>query len=154
MKMKAIAALSIATAATISLAATAHAAAPVNLTVTDAVRAELFQAGAALKGLPTSDFVGLKPGDTYYAYDAETDTFWAGAGLVPSMNSYEGMVSSQDDGSYTLFERPAGGAWRAFQDGVGESMGCPAPLPSTITSIWGWSPQWCGPVGPDGTNAK
>jgi hypothetical protein len=43
--------------ATIGLAATAHADAPVNFTVTDTVRAQLVEAGASLKGFLVSDFV-------------------------------------------------------------------------------------------------
>jgi hypothetical protein len=48
--------------ATIGLAATAHADGPVNLTVTDTVRAQLVEAGAALKGFRVSDFVAVGPG--------------------------------------------------------------------------------------------
>jgi hypothetical protein len=51
-------------AATLGLAATAHADAPVNLKVNDTIRAELVQAGAAVHGVPASEFVGLRPGMT------------------------------------------------------------------------------------------
>ena len=57
------------------LAMSAHADdTPCNLRVTDEVRTQLLQAGASLKGLPASDFTGLAPGKTYYAYDPDTAT--------------------------------------------------------------------------------
>ena len=43
-------------AATIGLAAPAHADSPVNLTVPDDVRAQLVQAGAVLTGRPASEY--------------------------------------------------------------------------------------------------
>ena len=68
-KTTVLAALWMATAAaTIGLAAPAHADdTPVNLPMTDDVRAELVQAGAVLTGRPASEFSGLRPGKTYYA---------------------------------------------------------------------------------------
>jgi hypothetical protein len=131
-------------AATLGTAATAHADAPVNLPVTDAVRAQLVEAGAALKGFPVSDFVDLRPGLTYYAYDPGTSTYWAGARMAPG-NSYDAQIADQDAGTYTLFEQPKGGAWKAFNDGVARDPGCPAPLPATIIALWGWNPTWCKP---------
>jgi hypothetical protein len=135
-------------AATLGLAATAHADSPVNLKVDDGLRAELVQAGANLKGIPASEFVGLKPGLTYYAYDPDTLTYWAGARLVPSPTSERAQVSSQDAGAYTLFKKIKGGAWTAFNNGnLGEPRACPQALPASIVTMWGWSPVWCGPQG-------
>lgn len=135
-------------AATLGLAATAHADAPVNLKVDDGLRAELVQAGANLKGIPASEFVGLVPGLTYYAYDPDTLTYWAGAKLKPSPNSERAQVSSQDAGAYTLFKKIKGGLWTAFNDGnTGEPKACPQALPASIVTMWEWSPQWCGPQG-------
>jgi hypothetical protein len=54
----------------LSVPAVVHAdAPPVNLPVTDDVRAHLLQAGAALTGHPASEYTGLEPGKTYYGYD-------------------------------------------------------------------------------------
>jgi hypothetical protein len=108
-----------------------------NIVVTDAVRAALVQAGATLKGLAVSDFTGLAPGMTYYAYDATTATYWAGARLVPSSSSLPAQVSSQDDGAYLLFSMPAGGVWTAVNDGLGGRPGsaCPAPVPAAILAL-------------------
>jgi len=83
-----------------------------NLPLTSAVRAQLVAAGAAYHGLAASDFTGLAPGTAYYALDVTTSTYWAGASLVPSPNSYEAGVVVQDDGGYLIFHRPANGAWR------------------------------------------
>jgi hypothetical protein len=118
-----------------------------NLVVTNAVRAALLAAGASLKGLPTSDFTGLQPGRTYYAYDAATATYWAAAGLLPSSTSLPAQVSSQDDGAYLLFSRPANGAWTAYDDGLGGVAGatCPAPLPAAILALWNWPAGTCNP---------
>jgi hypothetical protein len=131
---------------TIALAANAHADPAVNLPVTDAVRAQLLNAGAALKGLPASDFTGLAPGSTYYAYDPNTGTYWAGAHLAPSPTSYEAQVSDQDSGTYTLFQQPKGGSWTAFRDGGSGNSGCPAPLPAEILGLWHWNPDICRPA--------
>jgi hypothetical protein len=131
---------------TIALAANAHADPPLNLPVTDAIRAQLLDAGASLKGLPASDFTGLAPGLTYYAYDPNTRIYWAGAHLVPSPTSYEAQVSDQDSGTYTLFQQPKGGAWLAYRDGGSRSSGCPAPLPSEILGLWQWNPDICRPA--------
>jgi hypothetical protein len=134
-------------AASLGLAATAHADAPVNLKVNDAIRAELLQAGAQIHGVPASEYVGLVPGMTYYAYDPDTMTYWAGAHLMPSPTSERAQVSVQDAGSYTLYKKIKGGLWTAFNDGVGgeEGHGCPQDLPASILTMWQWNPQWCGP---------
>ncbi|HXQ18553.1 MAG TPA: hypothetical protein VN781_02890 [Acidimicrobiales bacterium] len=120
-----------------------------NLAVTDGVRAALLQAGASLKGLPASDFTGLVSGRTYYAFDSATDTYWAAAGLAPSPSSIQAQVSSQDDGAYLLFSRPAGGAWTAVNDGLGGIAGtvCPAPVPAAVLTLWNWPSGSCSPPG-------
>jgi hypothetical protein len=127
----------------VSLAATAHADAPVNLVVTDAVRAQLLEAGAALKGFPVSDFFGLQPGQTYYAYDPDTGTHWAGARLGPHFDSEDAKIADQGVGIYTLFEQPSGKPWKAYSDGLGRGDHCPVPLP--VMRMWGWDEQLCKP---------
>jgi outer membrane murein-binding lipoprotein Lpp len=116
-----------------------------NLTVTAAVSAALLQAGAALNGLQASDYTGLVPGATYYAYDATTATYWAGAALVPSSSSMRAQVSVQDDGGYLLFSRPANGAWRVWDVGLAGTEGsvCPVAVSSTILALWHWAPGTC-----------
>jgi hypothetical protein len=134
-------------AVTFGLAGTAHADAPVNLPVDDTVRAELLQAGAQLHGVPASEYVGLIPGQTYYAYDPDTMTYWAGAHLMPSATSERAQVSVQDAGSYTLFKKIKGGLWTPFNDGLGgePGHGCPQALPASILAMWQWNPQTCHP---------
>ena len=120
-----------------------------NLLVTQDVRGQLVQAGAALNGLTASDYDGLLPGMTYYAYDPMTATYWAGAALWPSPASTQAQVSGQDDGSYLLFERPANGTWTARPVGLtGTSDGppCPVAVPSAILALWNWEPGTCRPM--------
>jgi hypothetical protein len=127
----------------VSLAATAHAEAPINSVVTDAVRAQLLEAGARLKGFPVSDFFGLQPGQTYYAYDPDTGTHWAGARLGPRFESEDAKIADQGVGAYTLFEQPSGKPWKAYSDGLGWRDECPVPLP--VMRMWGWDEQLCKP---------
>jgi hypothetical protein len=118
-----------------------------NLPVTTAVRQSLLDAGAAHQSLPTSDYTGLRAGATYYAYDAGTSTYWAGAALDPSPSSEQAQVSSQDDGSYLLFRMPSGGAWTVYDDGLGGVGGtpCPVTIPPGVIAAWGWSVGTCAP---------
>jgi hypothetical protein len=118
-----------------------------NLAVTDAVRADLLAAGAAHNSLPVSDYTGLRHGMTYYAYDAASNTYWAGAQLVPSATSTPAQVSAQDDGGYLLFTKPAGGTWSVYSvgmAGVGGSS-CPIAVPPAVLSVWGWGAGRCNP---------
>ncbi|MDT5014422.1 MAG: hypothetical protein QOD39_582 [Mycobacterium sp.] len=135
-------------AAMLGLAATAHADAPVNLRINDTVRAELLQTGADLHGVPASEYVGLAPGETYYAYDPDTLTYWAGASLRTRPNPSErAQVSGQDAGSYILYKKIKGGLWTAFNIGAGDPdpQECPQNLPLSIMNMWGWDPLYCRP---------
>ena len=129
-------------------ATSAPSGAPQNLVVTDALRADLVQAGAQSHGLPASDYTGLVPGMTYYALDSGTGISWAGAGLVPSSSSLQAQVANQDDGAYLLFEKVPGGQWVAHNDGYGAppGTGCPAPLPASIIALWHWDAATCHPA--------
>lgn len=121
--------------------------------VTAQIRADLVVAGAAARGLAASDFTGLRPGETYYAYDANTKTYWAGGELMPSSSSYQAQVSSQDDGAYTLFHRSANGTWVAVDGGMaGPNSGtgagaCRLVPPADVLAIWGWPAKSCHPTG-------
>lgn len=122
-------------------------AAPVNLPVTDAIRAELVIAAAATtNGIPASEFGGLLPGRTYYAYEPDHQMYWAAAGLVPGP-SLRSQVATQDAGSYFIFRRAEGGSWTAFVDGAGvnRDQGCPGGLPAAVQSIWQWQTGICSP---------
>jgi hypothetical protein len=120
-----------------------------NLVVTDATRAALETAGAALNSLPASAYTGLRPGETYYAYDSATGTYWAGAGLIPSPSSTPAQVSTQDDGAYLLFDRPQGGPWKAYAVGLAgtaDGTACPVMVPDPILALWGWPAGSCRPA--------
>ena len=58
-----------------------------NLPVSDALRQQLLIAGARATALPASDFAGLVPGRTYYAYDPASSTYWAGAELAAARSA-------------------------------------------------------------------
>jgi hypothetical protein len=134
-------------AAATSAPTSATAAATADLAVTDAVRAQLVAAGAALNGVPAAEFVGLAPGRTFYAYDAASGTYWAGAQLVPG-SSTQAQVSVQDDGAYVLFHRTSGGAWTAQDVGLAGVGGtpCPVAVPPAVLALWGWPAGTCRPA--------
>jgi hypothetical protein len=118
-----------------------------NLLVTNDIRAQLVAAGAASHGLVASDYLGLQPGETYYAVDA-TGVHWAGAGLEPSPSSMPAQIANQDDGAYLLFEEPVGGAWKVFNVGLAGvlSPNCPIVVPPAVLALWGWPAAHCRPA--------
>jgi len=121
-----------------------------NLVATGAVKQQLVAAAAAQLHLAASDFSGLEPGTTYYAYDFTTRTYWAAGSLVPSPRSQKAQIAVQDNGSYDLFSQPKGGQWRVYQVGAAGTRGttCPVKVPAPITQRWGWPRHACRPGGP------
>jgi hypothetical protein len=119
-----------------------------SLVVTAEIRTQLLQTGAALHGLPASAFTGLMSGQTYYAYDPATATYWAGAKLVPSSSSLRAQVSVQDNGSYILFRRPADKAWTAQDVGLAGIAGtkCTTSVPASVLTVWNWLARSCRPA--------
>lgn len=121
-----------------------------NLVLTSAVKAALVAAAAAYWKLPPSAFSGLNPGTAYYAYDVSTQTYWAGAGLIPSPSSQEAGVVVQDDGGYVIFHRPGVGGWQAQEDGLAGAMGVTCAkyhvsVPAAVLAVWDWPPGTCTP---------
>ena len=126
-----------------------------NLPVTDAVRADLVAARAAQLGIAPSTFTGLTPGDTYYAYDHTTGTYWAagqmavpGTDAAPGTDLYKAQVASQDNGSYLLFIQPSGGQWEAPTPvgASGPDTPCPLTVPAGVLQAWGWPAGSCRPA--------
>jgi hypothetical protein len=119
-----------------------------DLAVTDQLQAELIQVVETEGGLPAGSYTGLVPGETYYAYDPSTDTYWAGAALVPSTASEQAQVSVQDDGSYHLFEQVGSGAWNDFEVGFTgiDNTACPVAVPPAVLALWGWAANTCRPA--------
>jgi hypothetical protein len=116
--------------------------------VTHRVRDQLVAAAAEVKDdVPVSGFRGLEPGQTYYAYDPATKTYWAGAALVPRQRSTAAEVSVQDNGSYDLFRRDTAGSWKAYEVGLAGVGGTPCPVepPRTVADLWGWPKGGCHP---------
>ena len=126
---------------------TTAAASAKNLVVDNTVRAQLLAAGAALHKLPTTDYTGLVPKETYYAYNPATNTYWAGAGLVASKKSMQAQIGDQDDGAYLVFDRPATGTWRAHDAGIpGDShFTCSIVVPAGVLTVWHWTAGTCHP---------
>lgn len=141
--------LTIAGAATI-LAAPAHADPPVNLTVTDDVRVQLIEAGATLTGRPASEFSGLAPGRTYYAFvPSETNPmYWAAAALY-GPRSEAAAINLQDQNSYMFFRRSADpdATWVPIAAGFGPIPAGvqPCPIPQTVRDLWEWPSGKCYP---------
>ena len=125
----------------------------VNVPVTDQTRAQLVDAGAALNDIPASQYTGLAPGLTYYAFDKATKVYWAGARLVPAASSdpsspTQAQISSQDAGSYYLFNRAQSGEWTAYAAGnTGPNSSCPISVPAAVIQVWGWTSGGCRPSG-------
>ncbi len=120
-----------------------------NEKVTTPVRNQLIAAAAKINGnVPVTQYAGLEPGRTYYAYDPATKTYWASAGLVPRSDSTAAAVSVQDDGSYNLFRRMPGGSWTAYDVGLAGVGGtrCPIEPPATVLRLWGWPTNSCHPT--------
>ena len=120
-----------------------------NLVLTDAIRTQLVAAGAALNGLPASDYTGLVKGESYYGFDPATNTYWAGGALEPSPSSQQAQVSAQDDGSYYIFEEQAGGSWTAHAEGMAGIAGgtCSVQIPPALVALWRWPAGACHPTG-------
>jgi hypothetical protein len=119
------------------------------MVLTDAVRAQLVAAAAKLNGLPASAYLGLVHGNSYYGFDPATNTYWAGASLVPSPSSERAQVSVQDDGGYYIFTEPAGGSWTASAEGMAgfEGAKCRVHIPPALVSLWQWPAGACHPGG-------
>ena len=136
-------------AATIGLAGPAHAdTAPVNLPLTDDVRAELVQAGAVLTGHPASEFTGLRPGKSYYAYVPDGDMYYAAAKL-DGAKTEEAAINLQDQNSYMMFSKSGtpGAAWIPTAAGFGPIPAgqAPCPIPQSVRDVWQWPAGECYP---------
>ncbi len=119
-----------------------------NLVVTPQVRQSLLDADAAYHSYPPSDYVGLAPGTTYYAFDAQDQRYYAAAGLVPDAKSQGAQVSAQDDGAYNLFVKVRGSTkWAVYNDGLGgaQDSTCPTTIPAVVRKVWYWTAHRCYP---------
>jgi hypothetical protein len=67
------------------------------------------------------------------------------------MSAYRALVSSQDDGGYTVFHQPPHAAWVAADDGMAGAggTGCSAyhvSIPSAVLAVWHWAAGRCTPA--------
>jgi hypothetical protein len=117
-----------------------------NLIATAAIKTQLLAAGAALHKLPATDYTGLTKGETYYAYDGATKTYWAGAQLIASKNSQQAQIGNQDDGAYLVFHRSGGGGWKGTETGASTTpSSCAVNVPAGVIAVWNWAPGACHP---------
>jgi hypothetical protein len=137
-------------AATVSLASPAHADdAAVNLPLTDDVRAELIQAAAVLTGRPASEFTGLQPGKSFYAYVPGQDRYFAAAGLA-GPKTEAAKINLQDENSYMMFRKggDAAATWVPIATGFGPIAAgeAPCPIPQSVRDVWQWPAGKCSPL--------
>jgi uncharacterized iron-regulated membrane protein len=118
-----------------------------NLVATAAIKTQLLAAGAGLHKLKPSDYTGLRKGETYYAYDADTKTYWAGTQLIASSSSEQAQVGDQDDGAYLVFRRSGTtGPWQGWETGAAlHPADCGVKVPAVVTAVWNWAPGACHP---------
>ena len=114
-----------------------------NLTVTDDVRDQLVKAGAVVTGRPASEYSGLRPGKTYYAYQPGSveATYWAAAALDGPKTELAG-IRLQDQNSYIMFHRDGDPAatWVPIAAGFGAIPAGeePCPIPQSVRDLWQW----------------
>jgi hypothetical protein len=110
-----------------------------NLTVTDAVRAQLTAAYVAYKHIQISDLNGggPAPGTVYYAFDPSTQTYWAIASYMPSATaSQDAMVGMQDGGSDGFFKLVPGGSWQVALGSLPVYCSEKQFFPPAVVSLW------------------
>ena len=121
--------------------------------MSDQLRTQLVAAAAGLQDIPVVQFSGLAPGLTYYGLDKSTGIHWAAARLVAApvpdnANPSQAQVSTQDAGSYYVFQQPSGSPWTAYAAGnTGPGTKCPVTIPPAVLQVWGWPAGSCRPNG-------
>jgi hypothetical protein len=139
-----------AAASTIASAVPAQAdVAPVNQPVTEAVAADLVQAGAVLTGRPASEFGGLREGKTYFASMPDSGDQYAAAALTSKPEFFEASIMLQDQNSYMSFAKSGapGSTWipRAIGFGPIPAGEAPCPIPQSVRALWQWPAGKCYP---------
>ena len=139
-----------AAAAIIVSAAPAHAdVAPLSQPVTDAVAADLVEAGAVLTGRPASEFGGLREGERYLASMPDSGNQYAAAALTPKPEFFEASIMLQDQNSYMSFSKSGapGATWIPHAIGFGPIPAgeAPCPIPQSVRDLWQWPSGKCYP---------
>jgi hypothetical protein len=137
-------------AAGIALPATAQADdAPVNLPLTDDIRAELVEVGAVLTGRPVSEFNGLRPERAFLAEYPGSHNQYAAAALQAAPGAFEAGVNLQDQNSYMVFIKAGepGARWipRAVGFGPIPAGEATCPVPQKVRDLWNWPAGKCYP---------
>lgn len=137
--------------AALGLAVPAHAdVTPVNEPLTDAVAAELVEAGAVLTGRPASEFSGLREGESYLAVQPQSGDQWAVAKLNAKPEFFDAAVMLQDQNSRMSFFKSGkpGSTWIPEAIGFGPIPAgeSPCPIPQAVRDVWGWPQGKCYPA--------
>jgi hypothetical protein len=136
-----------ATAASSASTASASASASgiQNLTVDADVRAELLSAYAVLMRIPAADATA-RLGETYYAYDPTSHTYWAQADYGPtSGDPAQVTYEFQDGGQIGYFKKVGSGSWQV--ENGGEPAICEALKFFPVTVLAAWSQATTAPAG-------
>ena len=109
--------------------------------MTTNTKSQLVGIAAAANNIPASQVV-VQAGDTYYAYDPATGTYWAGMKFTPTPTSAD-QSAFQDAGAYYLFTKGSTGTWSSVGAGLAGSP-CPA-IPAAVVALWDWAAGSCHP---------
>lgn len=110
-----------------------------NLVISSAGKSELTAAYAASIGVPISDVQGAGPlpGETYYAYEPTTNTYWAMAGFDASATAPPDAIGTfQDRGTEGLFKKVGAGAWQVSPTGDTNYCGVLQFFPAAVLTAW------------------
>ena len=123
-------------ASTASSSASASASGIQNLVVDAGTRAELLSAYAAVMRIPTADATA-DPGETYYAYDPTTNTYWARANYGPtSGDPAQVTYEFQDGGQIGYFKKVGNGSWQVENGGQPAICGALKFFPTAVLAAW------------------
>jgi hypothetical protein len=128
-----------------SAPASASASGIQNLIIDAASRAELLSAYAALMRIPAADATAT-PGQTYYAYDPATNTYWAQANYEPtSGDPAQVTYEFQDGGQLGYFKKVGSGSWQV--ENGGQPATCYALKFFPVSVLAAWSEKTTAPAG-------
>jgi hypothetical protein len=109
-----------------------------NLIISSAEKTELTAVFVTMMGVPAADVVGPYPGDTYYAYDPATDTYWAMSTFEESSSAPPSVIAlCQEYGQTALFEKAAAGSWQVERISASGSYCLVAQFfPPAVLTAW------------------
>jgi hypothetical protein len=126
-----------------AVATTTAPQAPQNLTVTDALKANLLSLYVAATHVPAAEVVTQRA-SVFYAYVPSTKTYWAVGTYVPTNDASEQTITKmQNGGQITVFSRTPTGSW-TIKSRNGIPFPCPGVLLPELQRLWGFqTPGGC-----------